>query len=118
MIENAKRKRDGRLMLSPRYNEKDWNDAFNGREAWDTAINIVKDRIKGRWLDHADRLLDEDHSGFAILALDCIVLESLGGRMNGNAVPMGGEQRVYRDTRMGFRSDRTHGDSSWCMGRN
>src|SRR5215469_3389144 len=59
MIENAKRKRDGRLKLSPRYNEKDWNDAFNGRDAWDTAINIVEDRIKGRWLDHADRLLDE-----------------------------------------------------------
>ena len=118
MIENAKRKRDGRLKLSPRYNEKDWNDAFNGREAWDTAINIVEDRIKGRLLDHADRLLDEDHSGFAILALDCNVLESLWGFMNGKAVPMGGEQRVYRDMLMGFGFDKTQSDSFRCMVRN
>jgi hypothetical protein len=85
------------VKLSPRYTEKQWNAAFDGRQEWDIAINIVEDRIKGRWLDAADRLLGEPHSGFAILALDCIVLESLWGFMNGKAVPRRGEQQVYRD---------------------
>jgi hypothetical protein len=43
------------MKLSPRYTEKQWNSAFDGREAWNTAINIVKDCIKGRWLYAADR---------------------------------------------------------------
>ncbi len=85
------------LKLSPRYTETHWNDAFDGCEEWDTAINIVEDRIKGRWLDAADRLVDEENSGFAILALDCIVLESLWGFINGKAVPKRQEQQVYQD---------------------
>src|ERR1035438_3316012 len=85
------------LKLSPKYTVKDWNDAFNDREEWDIAINIVEDRIKGRWLDAADRLLNEPHSGFAILALDCIILESLWGFMNGKAVPRGREGQVYQE---------------------
>jgi hypothetical protein len=86
----------GSLKLSPSYTEEQWRDAFNGHEDWDTAINIVEDRIKGRWLDAANRLLDMPHSGFAILALDCIILESMWGFKNGKAAPENGGQ-VYRD---------------------
>jgi hypothetical protein len=99
MDENAKvkLKGGGPLKLSPCYTEKHWDDAFDGCEEWDTAINIVEDRVKSRWLDAADRLLGEPHSGFAILALDCIALESLWGFMNGKAAPSHKEQQVYRD---------------------
>lgn len=86
------------MKLSPKYKEEQWTTAFdNGREEWDTAINIVEDRIRGRWLDSAERLLDEPYSGFAILALDCIVLESLWSFMNGKAVPIRAGKQVYRD---------------------
>jgi hypothetical protein len=85
------------LRLSPRYTEQHWKEAFDGCEDWDAAINIVEDRIKGRWLDAAEYLLDEPHSGFAIIALDCIVLESLWGFMNGKAVPHGKEKQVYQE---------------------
>jgi hypothetical protein len=85
------------MKLSPRYTEKQWNDAFDGSEDWDTAINIVADRIKGRWLDAAHKLLDEPHAGFAIIAIDCIVLESLWGFMNGKPVPPRRERQVYQD---------------------
>jgi hypothetical protein len=94
---NVNLKGSGPLKLSPCYTEKHWNEAFAGYEEWATAINIVEDRIKGRWLDAADRLLDEPHYGFAILALDCIVLESLWGFMNGKGVPKNREEQVYRD---------------------
>ena len=86
------------MKLSPQYSEEKWRAAFdNGREEWDIAISIVEDRIKGRWLNAAERLLEEPHSGFAILALDCIVLESLWGFMNGKAVPQNAEHQVYQD---------------------
>ncbi len=85
------------MKLSPHHTEKQWRAAFDGQENWTTAIDIVEDRILGRWLEPADRLLDGLHSGFAIVALDCIVLESLWGFRNGNPVPHGGEQKVYRD---------------------
>jgi hypothetical protein len=85
------------LMLSPRFTEKHWEDAFDGHEEWDAAINIVEDRIKGRWLDAADRLLVEPYAGFAILAIDCIILESLWGFMNGQAFPRLREAQAYQD---------------------
>jgi hypothetical protein len=97
MDEHTKVKVSGSLKLSPSYTEKHWKDAFDGREVWGTAINIVEDRIKGRWLDAADYLLNGPNSGFAILALDCIIIESLWGFMNGKAVPIGGEKQVYQD---------------------
>jgi hypothetical protein len=108
------------VKLSPRYTENQWNAAFDGREDWARAINIVEDRIKGRWLDAADRLIDEPHAGFAILALDCIVLESLWGFMNGRAVPRRGEQRVYRGVLMspGFGWTEAQSDSFRELVRN
>ena len=108
------------MKLSPRFTEKQWNTAFDGREDWDTAIDIVADRVKGRWLDAAGRLIDEPHSGFAILALDCIVLESLWGFMNGRAVPRGGERQVYRAVLMspGFGWTETQSDSFRELVRN
>lgn len=84
------------MKLSPKYTENQWKTAFDGSEDWATAINIVEDRIKGRWLASAHILLDEPNAGFAILALDCIVLESLWGFMNGKPVPQHQERQVYQ----------------------
>ena len=84
------------LWLSPSYTEKDWDDAFDGCEDWDTAINIVEDRIKGRWLDVVDELLRVPHSGFAILALDFIVIEALWSFRNGRAAPNRLGNRITR----------------------
>lgn len=96
-------KRDGRLKLTPKYTEQHWNEAFDGGDKWDSAIDIAEDRIKGRWLDAADRLSDEPNAGFATLALDCIVLESLWGFMHGKATPPRQERQVYQDILTGPR---------------
>ena len=99
------------MNISPRYTNKQWEVAFNGGEDWNNAIDIVEDRIRGRWLDAGDLLVGESHSGFAILALDCIVLESLWGFMNGKAVPQRHAQLVYRDILTGPRFGWTAGQS-------
>jgi hypothetical protein len=91
------------MYISPRYTDRQWDTAFAGGGDWDRAIDIVEDRIRGRWLDAADRLVNERYSGFALLAIDCIVLESLWGFMNGKAVPRRREQQVYRDILTGPR---------------
>ena len=88
------------MNLSPRYTEKQWKSAFDAGD-WNMAIDIVADRIRGRWLDAADKLIDEPYSGFAIVALDCIILESLWSFKNGKPVPQGRERQVYRDILMG-----------------
>jgi len=64
---------------------------------WQKAIDIAEDRIRGRWLRWADRIADEQYAGFAVLALDCIVLESLWGFKEGKPVPKRSERQVYRD---------------------
>jgi hypothetical protein len=85
------------MKLSPQYTDAQWKAAFGGHEDWKTAIDILKDRIEGRWLTWADQILDAQYSGFAVLALDCIVLESIWGFMNGKSIPRKHEQQVYRE---------------------
>ncbi|HEY7837416.1 MAG TPA: hypothetical protein VIC54_02350, partial [Terriglobales bacterium] len=103
MSQPSRAAREALIKLSPSYTEKQWQAAFDGREDWGTAIAIVEDRIKGRWLNAADKLLDDPHAGFAVIAIDCIVLESLWGFMNGRPAPRGGEQQVYREILIGPR---------------
>ena len=45
--------------------------------AWSEATQRLDDRIRGRYLGHARRLLGEPYSGFAVLALDSAVIEAL-----------------------------------------
>ncbi len=68
------------MRLSPRFTKKDWQPAFDVGD-WGAAIDIVEDRIRGRWLDAARLLLDDPRTGlgFAILALDCVIIESMWG---------------------------------------
>jgi hypothetical protein len=91
------------MKLSPHYTAKQWKDAFVGCENWKLAIDIAEDRIRGRWLTWADQISAAQFSGFAVLALDCIILESLWGFMNGNPVPNGKVRDTYREILRGPR---------------
>jgi hypothetical protein len=110
------------LCLSPQYNEEQWRAAFDNGEDWKTAINTVEDRIKGRWLDAAQLLLPRPGFGFAILALDCVVIESMWGFMNGKPTPSGREKAkaVYRSilTRPTFGFKETESDNFLELIRN
>jgi len=66
------------LKISPTYTANDWN-ALNKKNAaaWPTAAAIVKDRLYGRFLHFADKCLQEPNSGFVVLAINCLLAETI-----------------------------------------
>ena len=72
--------------VSPRYKASQWRalhlDADDEAE-WLKAIDIVEDRIKGRFGRWIDILVAEKFSGFVVVALDCLLIETLVGFMTG-----------------------------------
>ena len=78
--------------ISPKYYQKDWNDLIlvnKDSPDWDKAIKIFKDRMEGRFLKQID-LLDKNpnrkiavFAGFAIMSLDCLLIETLEQFYNG-----------------------------------
>jgi hypothetical protein len=74
------------VRISPKYYQKDWNDlVLETRDSpdWAIAIKIFEDRMEGRFLKQID-LLDKNpdrkmgvFAGFAIMALDCLFIETL-----------------------------------------
>jgi hypothetical protein len=89
-VDDARRKSVGPLNLddisiSPEYRKSHWQTACaNGdwdKMDWNKMVEIFKDRIEGRFLKPI-RLIANDRdiggfSGFSILALDCLIIETL-----------------------------------------
>lgn len=74
------------MKISPNYYNSDWNALSLSRSYspdWIKGANIVKDRIHGRYLAQIESLecnLDLniwEYSGFLIMAVDCMVIETL-----------------------------------------
>lgn len=74
------------MKISPTYRSSDWNSLNLTKqysENWNQGAEIVKDRIYGRYLKQIDVLennLDNniwEFSGFLIMAVDCMVIETL-----------------------------------------
>jgi hypothetical protein len=74
--------------IAPNYRVSDWKllNLGNASQAadWNKAVSIFHDRLNGRFLaqveamrNHADLHIKE-WSGFAILAIDCLLIETLG----------------------------------------
>lgn len=57
---------------------------------WQLAVDIFQDRIRERFLDPLARIEDCPYSGFAVLALDCLLIEMLQQFREGvNRTPAG-----------------------------
>ena len=66
------------MRISPRYTSTDWKQiTFEKNEHWHLAVDIFKDRIRERFLDPIDRIEKCQYAGFAVLALDCLLIEML-----------------------------------------
>jgi len=83
------------VRLSPRFTVNDWKKlSFATEEDWQKAIEIVDDRIHGRFIRWVDGLIDSEFAGFASTALDCLLLETYYGFRAGASTR--DTQKVYR----------------------
>ena len=66
------------LLISPRYTSLDWEalDLRNPKD-WSKAADVVRDRLDGRFLRFASNCLKDKHSGFVVLAIDCLLAETI-----------------------------------------
>ena len=77
------------LRVSPQYSSTDWLALSREDENdWPVAVKIVRDRLTGRFLRFADQCLTDPYSGFVVLALDCLLAETIeqfkSGATSGN----------------------------------
>jgi len=50
---------------------------FQDESDWQQGIDLLENRIRGRYLHQIEQIEQEKHSGFAIIALDCLLIEML-----------------------------------------
>lgn len=66
------------MRISPRFTTDDWLRLNPSRdEDWPRALEIFKDRIEARFLRPVNIVRSDKSSGFAILALDSLLVETL-----------------------------------------
>ena len=87
MVEN------NNIKISPKFTQKDWLDldlSKNSKENWGKAIDIFEDRIEGRYFKQIEALDNNSNtsirlfSGFAIMSLTCLLIETLEQFWTGN----------------------------------
>lgn len=66
------------MRISPKYTDAHWIALeFTSEADWQRAVDIFEDRIRRRFLDTIQHLDRMEFSGFAVLALDCLLIETL-----------------------------------------
>lgn len=66
------------MRISPSYKVSHWQSLnFSTEGGWQEAIEIFKDRIRGRFLEPISRMELYGYAGFAVIALDCLLIETL-----------------------------------------
>ena len=77
---------DDDFWVSPKYRASKWKelrlDSIHA-EDWSKAADIVEDRIKGRFVRWIGSMVNQKFSGFAVIALDCLLIETMVGFMTG-----------------------------------
>lgn len=69
---------DGRMKISPKFTAADWFRLDRNNEAdWPKALDIFTDRMEGRFLRPIRTLRSGKSTGFAMLALDSLLVETL-----------------------------------------
>ena len=84
------------MRISPQYSVDDWKTlTFSNEKDWQKAIVIFEDRIRGRFLKFIDLIKDCKFSGFAVLALDCLLIETLQQFREGEEKTPEGKSKDY-----------------------
>jgi hypothetical protein len=79
------------MQISPSFTARDWhNISFESEKDWQCAIAIFKERTEERFLRPIERIETCSYAGFAVLALDCLLIEMLQQFREGvNRTPSG-----------------------------
>jgi hypothetical protein len=85
------------MRISPNYTVDDWKRIDLSQEAeWRRAVEIFADRIQGRFLVPISKIeKNYEYGGFAVLALDCLLIETLQQFRMGKAKTPPGEGGEY-----------------------
>lgn len=87
------------MRISPEYTVDHWNAlSFTVEEDWQKAVNILEDRLRGRFFDIVEKIEHHEFAGFAVLALDCLLIETLQQfRQGRNETPTRQSPRYFVD---------------------
>jgi hypothetical protein len=92
--------------ISPKYRASDYLSLnLNGHinENWNKATKIFKDRLEGRFIAPVDAIVNhttyivKEFSGFAILSIDCLIIETLNQFYKGIDETTGDNWKAFRD---------------------
>ncbi len=86
------------ISISPKYRVSDWKSERDKND-WGKMIDIFQDRIESRYLKPV-RLIANDRSigeftGFAILTLDCLIIETLNQFYKGIDETVGEHRKAF-----------------------
>ena len=85
------------LRISPQYKAEHWPKLDKSKEEdWPTAASIVHGRLHGRFLKFADMCLKEDSSGFVVLSIDCLLVETLQQFIEGETRDWSDSERSFK----------------------
>ncbi len=66
------------MYISPRYKDSDWNALYLATQSdWRKAVRMLEDRLNARFFDAVKAIDKQDFAGFAVLTLDCLLIETL-----------------------------------------
>lgn len=68
------------MRISPRFKDLDWlclNLSNNNESDWQKAIEIFRDRLEGRFFKPIQMITSYEFAGFAVVALDCLLIETI-----------------------------------------
>ncbi len=87
------------MRISANYTVDDWKSlTFRSEVDWALAVEMFRDRLRTRYLDHIDSILLRKTSGFAVLSLDCILVETLQQfRQGTRSTPWGKGKQYFVD---------------------
>lgn len=112
------------MQIAPGVNASEWHalslDDPNSAD-WDKAVGILAARIRDRYLEPVDFLIASEETklpsqrrfGFTVLAIDCLLVETLGAFIEGLEGTDGQSKKVFRTflrTRKQFAAEFTTDD--------
>lgn len=66
--------------ISKKCHNNNWADlglADENNNSWTEAISIIKDRFDSRFFNQIDNIKEDEFSGFIVMSIDCLLIETL-----------------------------------------